>query len=285
MIGFRFTTAHRQLHGLPLATVDGIVQLECTQGVIVSGLEVRSDFLDTARVPVSAGARQPDLGLAIGEDLDEVVLGQPHLLAADAGRDVVPSVFLDVELRLAVHAVGRHRHGLVVQHEFGGRQRRIGRDLEIHAGAGDGADVTTGVLDLRRPPGPAGKVERELEIADARQVDDGNLVRRAARSRSGHEVLDRLAHREERELEAAVRTGHVDFLPVTVAHSRMHRCARRIKALHLGQQRHAATAPHGFVSRSHGNALRRQQIGHRPTCPQVPHAIRKQTGTRDGEPQ
>ena len=84
---------------LPLAAVDRVAHLDAIEPEVVARLDAHRDFLDVARAPVAAGLHDLDDGLVVGDQRDQVVVGEIHGVAVEQRRDVVLAVLRDFERR------------------------------------------------------------------------------------------------------------------------------------------------------------------------------------------
>ncbi len=276
-------------HSLLGAAIHRIMQLHVLQSEIVLGIHLNRHFFDGRRLEVPAGPRQLDLRRMVLLRFDEVVLAQPHGLAAFQRSHVIHAVLenRDGGHQRAAGVVLEAQAGTVIQHQHAVRKRAIGDDLHIRLRAFHRAQVAARIFHCVLVAEPCGVVVRHPHFFHARHIHHIQLELLAAHAAGFHVIFQRFRDARDEELigGAAGFGPHLRLLPrggAVVFREEAH--FRRGEAHQVGADHLVAALADGTIARFHLDGIIRFAHALRQSSPQQVGAVAHETRAAGGQP-
>ena len=239
----------QQRDGLFRRAVDGVVERQFLQRILVLSGNLHGDFFDGADFRVAAGFGDLDRRRRHFPGLDEVIVRQADHLTVVHHAQMIRAVLLDV------HRSGGPvilRRGQIDRLPFFEQNLRAAQgairfDFQLCDGAFHGAQIAAGIFRVRGQTAPGGINVRDFDVLDGRQVDGADLKRAGFDAAGFHVILDifRERHEQKSEAGAALLRLHGRFFPlgpagVTSPDIRL----RSGKAAQAGRDQLIGLAPH-----------------------------------------
>ena len=287
--GFLFPRLFQHSYDFFGAAVDRIADVGVLEAEFILGMDRDRHLLDRARAVIAARPRDADGRRVCLARLDEKILGETNRLPLIEGGDVVDAILFNLDRALIVIAFAARESDLlaVAEHEEAVFQRSIGENLQIGAGAFQGAEIAAALFHRVFHSGPGRVVVGHLDLLHRGQIYHADVeVGRAARA--GLDIIfDVLWEAGENELVArgARSRLHRDLFPFRCALiARVQKNPRVQNAHGLSSDELVRIAANGCISRADAKVVQRRRAGVR-AGPEQMGAVAEKSWRGDDHPE